>query len=86
MFSLKGPGIKIVAAIVALAALAFGVYSTFFQSAGFMDGTATIVSIEEDPDYIPDPDKTNDKQYHDRKIHGRRQGIYDEAEFLRPLL
>ena len=48
MISLKGPGIKIVAAIVALAALAFGVYSTFFQSAGFVDGTATIVSIEED--------------------------------------
>ena len=63
MISLKGPGIKIVAAIVALAALAFGVYSTFFQSAGFVDGTATIVSIEEDPDDIPDPDASNDKQY-----------------------
>ena len=63
MFSVKGPGIKIVAAIVALAALAFGVYSTFFQSAGYADGTATIISIEEDPDYIPDADTSGDVQY-----------------------
>lgn len=30
---------------------------------GFVDGTATIISIEEDPDYIPDPDNTGDVQY-----------------------
>ena len=63
MISLKGPALKIIAAIIAVLALAFGVYSTFFQSAGYVDGTATIVSIEEDPDYIPDPDKKNDVQY-----------------------
>ena len=63
MFSIKGPGIKIVAFIIALAALGFGIYSTFFQSAGFVDGTATIISIEEDPDYIPDPDTSGDMQY-----------------------
>ena len=63
MFSVKGPGIKIVATILALAALGFGIYTTFFQSAGYVDGTATIISIEEDPNYVPDPDKTNDVQY-----------------------
>ena len=63
MISLKGPGLKIFAAILAVIALAFGAYSTFFRSEGFVDGTATIISIEEDPDYIPDADKTNDVQY-----------------------
>jgi hypothetical protein len=63
MISLKGPGLKIFVAILAVIALAFGAYSTFFRSAGFVDGTATIISIEEDPDYIPDPDASNDKQY-----------------------
>lgn len=63
MISLKGPGLKIFAAILAVIALAFGAYSTFFRSAGLVDGTATIISIEEDPDYIPDPDNTGDVQY-----------------------
>ena len=63
MISLKGPGLKIFAAILAVIALAFGAYSAFFRSAGFVDGTATIISIEEDPDYIPDPDNTGDVQY-----------------------
>lgn len=63
MISLKGPGLKIFAAILAVIALAFGAYSTFFRSEGFVDGTATIISIEEDPDYIPDPDNTGDAQY-----------------------
>lgn len=63
MISIKGPGFKIVAGIIALVALVAGVYFTFFQSAGYVDGKATIVSIEEDPNYIPDPDKTDDKQY-----------------------
>lgn len=63
MISIKGPGLKIFVAILAVIALAFGVYSTFFRSAGFVDATATIVSIEEDPDYIPDADKENDVRY-----------------------
>ena len=63
MISLKGPAFKIVAAIVGLAALVFGIYSTFFMSSGYKTTTATIVSIEEDPNYIPDPNSENDKQY-----------------------
>ena len=63
MISLKGPGLKIFAAILAVIALGFGIYSTFFRSAGFVDSTATIISVEEDPDYIPDADKPNDVQY-----------------------
>ena len=63
MISIKGPGLKVFAAVLALIAIGFGVYSTFFQSSGFVDGTATIISIEEDPDYIPDPDKVDDVQY-----------------------
>lgn len=63
MISIKGPGLKIFTAILAVIALGFGIYSTFFRSAGFVDSTATIISIEENPDYIPDADKTNDVQY-----------------------
>lgn len=63
MFSLKGPGLKIFVAILAVIALGFGIYSTFIRPAGFVDGTATIVSIEEDPGYIPDADNPNDVQY-----------------------
>lgn len=63
MISIKGPALKIVAAIVGLAALIFGIYSTFFMSSGYKTTTATIVSIEEDPDYVPDPNTSNDKQY-----------------------
>ena len=63
MISIKGPGLKIFTAILAVIALGFGIYSTFFRSAGFVDSTATIISIEEDPDYIPDADKPNDVQY-----------------------
>ena len=63
MFSVKGPGLRIFAAIIALAALGFGIYSTFIRSAGFVDGTATIISIEDDPNYIHDPDSLNDVEY-----------------------
>ena len=63
MISIKGPGFKIFAASIAVIALGAGIYFTFFQSAGYVDGTATIVSIEEDPDYIPDPNSENDVQY-----------------------
>ena len=61
--SFKGIGIKILAAIIAVIALGVGIWMTFFQSAGFEKTTATIVSITEDPDYIPDPNSANDKQY-----------------------
>ena len=63
MFSVKGPGLKILAAVIAAVALGFGVYSTFFRSAGYEKTNATIVSIEEDPDFIPDPDNPGDKSY-----------------------
>lgn len=42
--------------IMALVALAAGVYITFFQSAGFAKTTATIVSIEELPRDFADED------------------------------
>lgn len=60
MWSFKGPGLKIFASIIAVIALAAGIWMTFFQSAGFEKTTATIISIENDPDYIPDPDIDND--------------------------
>lgn len=60
--SIKGPGLKIFAAIIAVIALGAGIWMTFFSSAGFEKTTATIVSIEDDPDYIPDPDVENDTQ------------------------
>ncbi len=63
MISIKGPGLKIFAAIIAVIALGFGVYSTFFKSSGFETATAEIVSIKEDPDYIPDADNPDDVQY-----------------------
>lgn len=50
MISIKGPGFRFFAAVIAVIALAFGVYSTFIQSAGYVKTTATIVSIEEDPE------------------------------------
>ncbi len=59
MWSFKGPGLKIFASILAVIALAAGIWMTFFQSAGFEKTTATIISIENDPDYIPDPDIDN---------------------------
>lgn len=63
MISIKGPGFRFFAAILAVITLGFGVYYTFFQSSGYKSATATIVSIKEDPDYIPDPDTENDVQY-----------------------
>ena len=60
MFSFKGPGLKIFAAILAVIALGVGVYFTFFQSKGYEKAEATIVSIENDPDSIPDADTEND--------------------------
>ena len=58
--SFKGPGIKIFAAIIAIIAIAAGVYFTFFQSRGFEKTTATIVSIVEVPSDFADQDPTYD--------------------------
>ena len=48
MISLRGPKLKIFAAILAAIALAVGVYLTFFHSRGFVKTTGTIVSLRED--------------------------------------
>ncbi len=56
MISLKGPGLKVFAAVIAVIALAFGIYSTFIQSAGYEKATATILSIEKDPEAASDDD------------------------------
>jgi len=56
MISLKGPGFKTFAAVIAVIALAFGIYSTFIQSAGYEKTTATIISIEKDQESPSDDD------------------------------
>lgn len=61
--SFKGIPLKVLALVLAVVALGAGVYISFFQSAGFQKTTATIVSIKEDPNYVPDPQTENDKQY-----------------------
>ena len=48
MISLRGPKLKIFAAILAAIALVAGVYLTFFHSRGFVKTTGTIVSLRED--------------------------------------
>ena len=48
MISLKGPAFKIFAAVMAVIALAFGIYSTFIRSAGYEKTEATILSIEKE--------------------------------------
>ena len=46
MISLRGPKLKILAAVLAAVALVAGVYTTFFKSRGFVKTTATIIEIE----------------------------------------
>ena len=46
MISLRGPKLKIFAAVLALIALVAGIYMTFFESQGFVKTTATIIDIE----------------------------------------
>ena len=46
MISLRGPKLKILAAVLAAVALAAGVYTTFFKSRGFVKTMATIIEIE----------------------------------------
>ena len=48
MFSVRGPKLKYFALVMAVIAIAGGVYITFFQMAGFAKTQATIVSIVED--------------------------------------
>ena len=54
MFSVRGVRLKYFALVMAVIAVAAGVYVTFFQSAGFVRTRATIVSIEEIPSDLPD--------------------------------
>ena len=63
MFSFRGLGVKIGMGIVAVLILVVGCVIIFTQPTNYETTNATIVSIEEDPDYIPDPDTPNDKQY-----------------------
>ena len=58
--SFKGPRLRIFAAVIAVIALAAGIWVTFFRTAGYQKTTATIVSIETDPDYVPDPNVSGD--------------------------
>lgn len=44
--SLRGPKLKIIAAVLAVIAIAVGVYTFFFQARGFEKTTATIIDIE----------------------------------------
>ena len=46
MISLRGPKLKIFAAVLAVIALAAGIYTAFFESSGFVKTTATIIDIE----------------------------------------
>ena len=46
MVSLRGPKLKIFAAVLAVIALAAGVYMMFFESRGLVKTTATIINIE----------------------------------------
>ena len=63
MFSFRGLGFKIGMGIVAVLILVVGCIFIFTQPTNYEKTNAVIVSIEEDPNYIPDPDSTNDKQY-----------------------
>lgn len=62
MISFKGPGAKIIIAVIAAVTLCIGVWLTFFHSVNFEKTTATIVSIENDPDYVTDPNIVNDER------------------------
>ena len=50
MFSLKGISVKIFAAVMGLIAIAVGIWILFFQSKGFEETTATIISLEQEYD------------------------------------
>ena len=48
MISLRGPKLKFFASILAVIALCVGIYTTFFQSQGFVKTTGTVVSVRMD--------------------------------------
>ena len=48
MFSLRGPKLKIFAAVLALICLGAGIYVSFFQSRGFVKATASITDVRMD--------------------------------------
>lgn len=80
--SFKGLGIKVVATIIALVAIVFGVYLTFFQSKGFVKTTATIVSIVELPSSSPDDSPDFDvtvKYTADGKEYTEKLGSYSPS-------
>ncbi|MBQ9511166.1 MAG: DUF3592 domain-containing protein [Clostridia bacterium] len=56
--SFKGIGIKVFAVIIAIVAIAAGVYFTFFQSKGFVKTDATIVDIKVIPSEFSNDDPT----------------------------
>ena len=58
MFSIRGPKFKYFALFMAAIALAAGVYVTFFESTNYVKTQATIVSIEEDPEWSASDDKS----------------------------
>ena len=66
MFSIKGIGVKVFALIMAVIAMAVGVYLTFFHSNGFVKTQATIVAVEDvstgddGPSYRPTVEYTVD--------------------------
>ena len=58
MFSLRGPKLKIFAAVLAVICLGIGIYVSFFQSRGFVKTTGEIISIRadgagDDTNYFP---------------------------------
>lgn len=61
IMSIRGPRLKVFAAILAVIVLVFGIYSTFFRSRGFEKTSASIVSIEETQDSIER--NSQDKDY-----------------------
>ena len=58
MFSVRGPKLKYFALVMAVIVIVGGVYITFFESAGYVKTQATIVSIEEDPEWSTSDDKS----------------------------
>ena len=76
MISLRGPKLKIFAAVLAVIALAGGIYFMFFESRGFVKTTATIVDLEvnfgaadESDTYTPTVEYTVDGKTYTGKLN-----------------
>ena len=50
MISLRGPKLRIFAGVIAVICIIAGIYLNFIQSRGFVNATATIVSVEKSED------------------------------------